>query len=332
MKVIESPRAFRERYSHCVATIGKFDGVHLGHQAIVAQLREQAVRYQVPSVVIITEPHPEEFFAPDEQHCPARLSEPREKIAVLSALGVDCVYLLRFDRDLASLSAQRYIDEILVEGLGIRALIAGSDFRFGHNRQGDFALLQSRGERHGFEVIETQSCYRDGERISSTAIREHLQCGDFRQAEAMLGRPYAIGGRVVKGKQLGRDLGFPTCNVQLNRRSLPLHGVYACQARIITMEGECFDWPGAANIGYRPTVTRHREAVLEVHLLDYQGDLYGADMTVVFRHKVRDEIQFDSLDALKAQIARDVEQVRASLRDGDVDQNRTDLQDDESTR
>ncbi len=321
MRVIESTQAFRERHSHCVATIGKFDGVHRGHQAIVAQLLEQATRHGVPSVVIVTEPHPEEFFASTEQDCPARLNEPGEKIAVLESLGVEYVYLLRFDRDLAALSAQRYIDDILVEGLGIRALIAGSDFRFGHRRQGDFALLQSSGGRHGFEVIETQSCYQDGERISSTAIREHLQRGDFDQVEAMLGRPYAIAGKVVKGQQLGRNLGFPTCNVQLNRRSLPLHGVYACQARITTADGEHFDWPGAANIGYRPTVSQRREAVLEVHLLDFQGDLYGAEMTVVFRHKVRDEEKFDSLEALKAQIARDVDQVRASFRSDTAHQN-----------
>lgn len=324
MKVIESTRAFREDHSHCVATIGKFDGVHRGHQAIVGQLIEQAGRHGVPAVAIVTEPHPEEFFAGDGQECPARLSEPREKIALLEELGVDYVYLLRFDRALSELSAERYIREILVEGLGIRALIAGSDFRFGHRRQGDFALLQQYGAIHGFDVIETASCYEDGERISSTGVREHLQRGDFRKAEAMLGRPYGIAGKVVRGQQLGRDLGFPTCNVQLDRRTLPLHGVYACRAHIETADGERFDWPGAANIGYRPTVSRRREAVLEVHLLDYRGDLYGAQMTVFFDRKIRDEEKFDSLDALKEQIARDVEQVRAGFRCDDMDQNRTD--------
>lgn len=324
MKVIESTRSFREDHSHCVASIGKFDGVHRGHQAIVEQLLEQAARHEVPAVVIVTEPHPEEFFAADEQNCPARLSEPREKVALLETLGVDYVYILHFDRCLSELSARQYIDEILVEGLGIRALIVGSDFRFGHRRQGDFALLRMAGARHGFEVIRTESCYQGGERVSSTAVREHLQRGNFRQVEDMLGRPYGIAGRVVRGRQIGHDLGFPTCNVQLNRRTLPLHGVYACRAEIITREGQRFDWPGAANIGYRPTVSQRREAVLEVHLLDYEGDLYGAHMTVVFHHKIRDEEKFDSLEALKEQIARDVELVRDSFREEPANQNRTD--------
>lgn len=324
MKVIESIRAFRQDHACCVATIGKFDGVHRGHQAIIGQLLEQAEHHGVPALVIVTEPHPEEFFAGEHQDCPARLSEPREKIALLESLGVDYVYLLRFDRALSELSAERYIRDILVEGLGIRALIAGSDFRFGHRRGGDFALLQAYGARHGFEVIETASRYQDGERISSTGVRERLQRGDFDGVEAMLGRPYGIAGDVVRGQQLGRDLGFPTCNVQLDRRTLPLHGVYACRARIETSEGECFDWPGAANIGYRPTVSQEREAVLEVHLLDFRGDLYGAHMTVYFTGKIRDEEKFDSLDALKEQIARDVAQVRAVFERDGMDQNRTD--------
>ncbi|MEX1197515.1 MAG: bifunctional riboflavin kinase/FAD synthetase [Pseudohongiellaceae bacterium] len=332
MKVIESTRAFREVHSHCVATIGKFDGVHRGHQAIVGQLLEQSRHHGVPAVAIVTEPHPEEFFAGDTGDCPARLSEPQEKIALLDELGVDCVYLLRFDRALSGLSAQQYIRDILVEGLGIRALIAGSDFRFGHHRQGDFALLQQHGARYGFDVIETASCYEGGERISSTGVREHLQRGDFGKVEAMLGRPYGIAGNVVRGQQLGRDLGFPTCNVQLDRRTLPLHGVYACRARIEPAEGPCFDWPGAANIGYRPTVSRDREAVLEVHLLDYRGDLYGAHMTVFFSHKVRDEEKFDSLEALKEQIARDVEQVRAVLQGEEDGSQPNRLQDNESTQ
>lgn len=324
MKVIESTRAFRQDHARCVATIGKFDGVHRGHQAIVGQLLDRAQRHGVPAVTIVTEPHPEEFFAGDHRACPARLSEPREKIALLETLGVDYVYLLRFDLALSKLSAERYIRDILVDGLGIRALIAGSDFRFGHRRGGDFALLQEHGARHGFEVIETTSRYHDGERISSTGVRERLQRGDFDGAEAMLGRPYGIAGNVVQGQQLGRDLGFPTCNVELDRRTLPLHGVYACRARIETASGVGFDWPGAANIGYRPTVSQEREAVLEVHLLDYQGDLYGAHMTVYFTRKIRDEEKFDSLDALKEQIARDVAQVRAVFESDGMDQNRTD--------
>lgn len=315
MKVIESTGSFRQHHSHCVATIGKFDGVHRGHQAIVAQLREQAEAHAVPALVIITEPHPEEFFASDEEGCPARLSEPGEKVALLEALGVDYVYLLRFDQELASLRARRYVEDILVQGLGIRALIAGSDFRFGHSREGDFALLEQTGRKSGFDVIETASCHHRGERISSTAIRRCLEAGAFREAEAMLGRPYRMAGTVQRGRQLGRDLGFPTCNVRLDRRSLPLHGVYACRAHIVKADGESFTWPGAANIGYRPTVSDRKEALLEVHLLDFSGDLYDACMTVEFCHKVRGEEKFDSLEALREQIADDIGRVAAWFRE-----------------
>ncbi|MDT8427160.1 MAG: bifunctional riboflavin kinase/FAD synthetase [Pseudomonadales bacterium] len=310
MKVIHDPDGFLQQESGCVASIGKFDGVHKGHQLILQQLREKALALQVPSVVIVIEPHPEEFFASSLATCPARLSEPEEKLALIAEHGLDYVYLLRFDQQLSQLSAEQYIEQILVQGLGLRALIVGNDFRFGHQRRGDFALLQQYGQRHGFQVLETASYFESGERVSSTGVRACLQAGDFVRAQAMLGRPYAISGIVVAGKKLGRELGFPTCNVQLNRRNIPLHGVYACEVSLQLENGQQRHLEGAANIGYRPTVSSTQEAILEVHLLDFNEDVYGAQITVIFRQRIRQEVKFESVTELQRQIAIDVAQTR----------------------
>lgn len=318
MNVIHSTDGFLEQHSGCVATIGKFDGVHMGHQRIVRQLLDKAAHYGVPSVVIVIEPHPEEFFAANPRDCPPRLSEAAEMTGLLHAMGVDYVYLLEFNASLSQLSPQAYIQEILVAGLNVRCLIVGNDFRFGHKRTGDFAMLQAFGQQHGFDVVETVSYLHDGVRVSSTYVRECLARADFQRVEQILGRPYGITGKVVKGRQLGRNLGFPTCNLALNRRNIPLHGVYACSVTIRTDSGSELQALGAANIGYRPTVDAQGEpgaassvAWLEVHLLDFDADIYGADVTVTFRHFVRAEQKFESLEALTARITRDVEQVRA---------------------
>jgi riboflavin kinase / FMN adenylyltransferase len=310
MKIIEDTREFLQTHQHCVATIGKFDGVHKGHQLILQQVRATAAELDVPSMAIVIEPHPEEFFTPDPQDCPARLSEPAEKLQLIADQQVDYVYVLRFDAALCRLSAQSYIEDILVQGLGIRALIIGNDFRFGYQRQGDFALLQEYGRRHGFAVVESASCEHRGIRVSSTYVRQALAEADFRLVRELLGRDYAISGTVVRGQQLGRDLGFPTCNVQLNRRNIPLHGVYACDAVIVNSEGKVLRLHGAANIGYRPTVSDDRKAVLEVHLLNFSGDLYGAGITVIFRERIRDEMKFASLAELQSRIGDDVQKTR----------------------
>lgn len=307
MNVIHGTDGFLERHPGCVATIGKFDGVHRGHQRIIRQLIEKSAEYALPSVVIVIEPHPEEFFAERPQECPPRLTEAQEKVALLQALGVDTVFLLPFDLPLSRLSPQAYIDQILVNGLNVRCLIVGSDFRFGHQRAGDYQLLKAHRQ---FEVLETESYEVDGVRVSSTYIRDLLAEGDFEQVQAALGRPYGITGRVVKGRQLGRNLGFPTCNLALNRRNIPLHGVYACEAIIQVAGLDAITAYGAANIGYRPTVTEEGEAMLEVHLLDFEGDIYGARVTVIFKKRIRPEYKFDSLEALTTQISQDVEQVR----------------------
>lgn len=310
MQVIEKTDGFRERHSGCVATIGKFDGVHTGHQLILQQLRSKSEELGLPSMVILIEPHPEEFFAQQPQDCPARLSELDEKLALLQAEGVDFVYKLRFDAALQRQSAQDYVETLLIAGLGIACLIIGNDFRFGNQRKGDFALLKQYSERLGFELIESASCMHGGVRISSTFVREQLQKGDFELVELLLNRPYGISGTVVKGQQLGRDLGFPTCNVRLNRKSLPLHGVYACDVLVDNDDMAERLLKGAANIGYRPTVSEGKKAILEVHLLDFDSDIYGERITVIFRHKIREERKFESLQALQTCIAIDVQTVR----------------------
>ncbi len=308
MIIIEELNRFSPLQQSCVATIGKFDGVHLGHQLILDQLKQKAEQFNLPSLVILIEPHPEEFFAGPEGDCPARLTTLKEKLELLESFGIDYVLQLKFDQALSELSAEDYIQDILVDGLEIASFIVGNDFRFGHQRKGDFALLEARGQELGFEVIETAAYERNGQRISSTFIREQLAKGDFVLVEQLLGRPFSIKGEVLKGQQLGTDLGFPTCNINPQRQAIPLHGVYACEVRL----GDRFR-QAAVNIGYRPTITEDGDALLEAHILDFDEDLYGKSIEVIFRHKIREEVKFDGLDALKQQIGADVQQVREVL-------------------
>lgn len=305
MIIFEDSNRFSQLQESCVATIGKFDGVHLGHQLILDQLNQKAEQFDLPSLVIVVEPHPEEFFASDARSCPARLTILKEKLELLDSFGIDFVFLLKFDKALSELSAQAYIADILVKGLGVKSFIVGNDFRFGHQRKGDFSLLQEAGEQFGFEVVETAAYERNGHRISSTFIREQLANADFTLVEQLLGRPYSIKGEVVQGAQLGADLGFPTCNIKPQRLRIPLHGVYACEVRLVD-----YYRPAAVNIGYRPTVTESGEALLEAHILDFNEDLYGKTIEVIFRQKIREELKFSGLDELKSQISADVEQVR----------------------
>ncbi len=305
MIIFEDTNRFSQLQESCVATIGKFDGVHLGHQLILDQLNQKAEQFDLPSLVILVEPHPEEFFASDARSCPARLTILKEKLELLESFGIDFVFQLQFDKALSELSAQDYIADILVKGLGVKSFIVGNDFRFGHQRKGDFSLLQEAGEQFGFEVVETAAYERNGHRISSTFIRAQLANADFTLVEQLLGRPYSIKGEVVQGAQLGADLGFPTCNINPQRLRIPLHGVYACEVRLVDRYR-----PAAVNIGYRPTVTESGEALLEAHILDFNEDLYGKTIEVIFRQKIREELKFSGLDELKSQISADVEQVR----------------------
>ena len=305
MELIRGQHNLRPHHRGCVATIGNFDGVHLGHQAILAQLTEQAARLHLPRLVITFEPQPQEFFAGPTAP-PARLMRLREKLQALDGLGIERTLCLEFDQRLATMPAQTFIETLLVEGLGIRYLVVGDDFRFGHRRAGDFALLVEAGQRYGFEVADNHSYILDSERVSSTRIRQALSQGDLELAARLLGRPYDMCGRVAHGDQRGRTIGFPTANIHLHRRVTPVYGVYA----VLLSGPELRPWPGIANVGRRPTVQGVREQ-LEVHLLDYQGDLYGRHVKVDFLHYLRPEQRFESLDALRQQIQRDEQAARA---------------------
>ena len=298
----ESPLA-----AGCVATIGNFDGVHLGHKTIIDQVKEKAQALGVPSVVMMFEPQPREFFEGTE--APPRLMPFRQKFEALLAEGVDVVVCIHFDSRFRSYSAMDFVEDILIEGLGVRHLVVGDDFRFGCDRAGDFNLLEQVGETRGFTVENTRTVTIDGKRVSSTRVRNALNVNGLEQAERLLGHPYRIHGRVVYGRQLGRQIGAPTANILLHRMPA-LRGVYVVRAR--TDAGQWLD--GVANIGLRPTVDGKRPS-LEVHLLDFAGTLYGQHLEVVFRHGLRDEVKFDSVDELRQQIARDFEQARAWLAD-----------------
>ncbi|MCQ4347657.1 bifunctional riboflavin kinase/FAD synthetase [Pseudomonas stutzeri] len=304
MQLVRGLHNLRPCHQGCVATIGNFDGVHRGHQGVLARLRERAAQAGLPSCVVIFEPQPREFFAPDK--APPRISSLREKLELLRACGVDRVLCLTFNRRLRELSANAFVHQILVEGLGVRHLEVGDDFRFGCDRAGDFALLVEAGLREGFTVESADTIELDGARISSTRLREVLAAGDFAMAERLLGRPYTIGGRVLHGQKLGRTLGAPTANLRLDRLRPALSGVY-----LVSTELDGKRWPGVANIGTRPSVAGDGRAHLEVHLLDYSGDLYGRRLVVQFHHKLRDEQRFASLEALKSAIDADIAAARA---------------------
>lgn len=304
MELVRGLHNLRPRHRGCVATIGNFDGVHAGHQTILERLRAHSQRLGLPGCVVIFEPQPREFFAP--KAAPARISRLRDKLELLEAQGVDRVLCLAFNRRLRELSAEQFVQQVLVDGLGVRHLEVGDDFRFGCDRTGDFAYLEQSGQRHGFSVEAANTIIEGGERISSTRIREVLDSGDFSQAERLLGRPFSITGRVLHGQKLGRQLGAPTANIQLKRLRAPLNGVY----RVSTvLDGVLFK--GVANIGTRPTVEGDGRPHLEVHLFDFSGDLYGRTLTVMFHEKLRDEQRFDSLDALQAAIKADFAAARA---------------------
>lgn len=288
-----------------VLTIGNFDGVHRGHRALLADLTARARALALPATVLTFEPHPRELFAPEQ--APARLASLRDKVELLADCGVDRVHVCRFDHKLAALTAAQFVERILVQGLSVRHLIVGDDFRFGKGRGGDFALLQQMGQSHRFAVEAMHTVDFGGVRVSSSAVRTALASGNIEYAEKLLGRAFVIAGRVMDGKKIGRTIGFPTANIQVKRQRLPLSGVFA-----VTVSGIAGQpLPGAANIGVRPTVGAGMKPVLEVHVLDFDRDIYGTHVDVNFLHKLRDEAKFDSLDALKAQIARDVAAVRA---------------------
>ncbi|QID18674.1 bifunctional riboflavin kinase/FAD synthetase [Nitrogeniibacter mangrovi] len=293
----------------CVLTIGNFDGIHLGHQALLRLLTTQAQALGLPAVVLTFEPHPREYFAPKQ--APARLASLRDKLLLLAAAGVDATRIIRFNQRFASLSAEDFIERVLVNNLRVRHLIIGDDFRFGAGRKGDFAMLQAAGERFGFVVEAMTTHAHDGERVSSSAVRDALAKGELDRAAHLLGRPYSMAGLVMHGDKIGRTLGFPTVNIQLKGRRPPLSGIFNVQ-----VEGLRDDpVPGVASVGVRPTINDAGRPSLEVHLLDWNEDCYGAHLRVHFLHKQRDEEKYTSLEALTAQIARDVDNARAWFAD-----------------
>ena len=285
-------------------TIGNFDGVHLGHQAMLQRLREAARLHGVPAAVLTFEPHPRELFTPVS--APARLTSIREKMELLRDHGIDQVHVARFNRAFAAITPQRFIDELLVTHLNIRWLLVGDDFRFGAQRGGDIALLQKAADRVGFTLESIHSVEVAGERVSSTGVREALANADFQRAARLLGRPYCISGRVAHGKKLGRELGFPTANIALKRKRAPLNGIYAVKLHGI----HSAPLPAVASLGVRPTVLEGAAPVLEIHVLDFNDDIYGRRVSVEFLHKLRDEEKYPDLESLRKQITIDVAQAR----------------------
>jgi riboflavin kinase/FMN adenylyltransferase len=303
MELIRGLHNLRPRHRGCAATIGNFDGVHLGHQAVLGQLSERAAALQLPVTVITFEPQPQEYFSP--ALAPPRLTRLREKIEALRRFGVERVLCLRFQDRLAGLPAEEFIRLILLEGLAVKYLVVGDDFRFGRGRSGDFGLLQRVGALLGFPVVNMHTFHIDGRRVSSTRIREALAGGDLATAESLLGRPYRMSGRVAHGDKRGRTIGFPTANIFLHRASTPVDGVFAVE--LFGIAGEPL--PGVANVGTRPTVDGTR-SLLEVHLFDFDRNIYGCHVQVSFLHKIREERRFENLAALQEQILSDAELAR----------------------
>ncbi len=291
-------------------TIGNFDGVHLGHQAMLARLTARAVSLGALPTVLTFEPHPREVFSP--QSAPTRLSSMREKLERLRELGVGHAHVCHFDRAFAALTPEEFIQRILVDGLKARYVLVGDDFRFGAKRAGDIELLAREGAKHGFVAESLPTVEAAGQRASSTAVRLALAEGDMATAAQLLGHPYTISGRVVDGDKLGRTIGYPTANVQLKHNRPPVRGIFAVRVQGLDQP----DWPGVASLGTRPTVHANGHPTLEVHLFNFNQSIYRTHLRVEFLHKLRDEQKFASLDALIAQIGRDADEARTLLNVG----------------
>ena len=284
----------------CILTIGNFDGLHVGHRLVIERLAEHGRRLCLPTVAMVFEPQPLEYFLGD--HAPSRLTRLREKAIQFAKLPVDELLVLPFKSSLADCDAEQFIREVLVERLHVKHLVIGDDFHFGKARRGNFALLQHKGKEWGFEVENTHSFELDGMRVSSTLIRDALQEGRLDQARLMLGRDYSVCGRVAHGDKRGRELGFPTANVRMFRKNAPVAGVFA-----VTMTGlDDKEYQGVANVGTRPTVEGGPKMVLETHLFNFNADIYGRYVEVHFKEKIRDEKRFPSLAELQNQIREDV--------------------------
>jgi riboflavin kinase/FMN adenylyltransferase len=289
-----------------VLCVGAFDGLHLGHRALLAHVRERAATQALTPLAISFEPIPREFFA---HGVPIpRIAGVREKIAQVGASGISLL-LLRFDAGLAAMSAEAFVEDVLIARADAREIWVGNDFRFGHARRGDVALLRAIGARRGFSVEVMEDVAIDGVRISSSAIRRHLAAGEFDAAARLLGRRFTIGGHVVRGRQLGRKFGYPTANIRLGRRTAPVAGIFAVRVHGVG----ALPRAGVASLGVRPSIDGGGEPLLEAHLFDFDGDLYGRRIEIEFVQKLRDEAKFDDLDAMVRQIDRDAAEARNLL-------------------
>lgn len=306
VELIRGLHNLRERHRGAAISIGNFDGVHLGHKAVLDQLAERAAALGVPALVMLFEPQPAEFFAPDK--APARLTRLREKLRALDVDAVDQVLCVRFDAAFAAITAESFVRDVVYGRLDARHVMVGDDFRFGRGRAGDFAFLKAQGEALGFEVSRQATFSLDGERVSSTRVRRALQTGDLGLASRLLGYHYCMYGRVAHGDKRGRTIGFPTANVHLHRLKVPLSGVFAVRLAGAGPE----PLPGVANVGHRPTVRGGEPMpLLEVHLFDFEGDIYGRHVRIDFLKRLRDERRFESFEALKAQIHNDATAARS---------------------
>lgn len=298
----------------CALAIGNFDGVHLGHQTLLARLRDAATRLGIEAAVMTFEPHPRAFFAQmlgDLSKAPTRIANLRDNMASLRAAGVDRVIVEHFNAHFASLSPQDFIEKVLVDGLHVKWVMVGEDFRFGAKRAGDIATLTEAGQRFGFTVETLPSVQNKGVRISSSAVRLALANGDFDEAEALLGHPYRISGHVVHGQKLGRTIGFPTLNLRIAHHRPALNGIFIVQVHGLADQ----PLPAVASLGVRPTVDDSGRVLLETHVFDYSGHAYGKVVQIEFLKKLRDEEKFIDLPTLTAAINKDADQARAYFAD-----------------
>jgi riboflavin kinase / FMN adenylyltransferase len=304
MRVFHGTPAAAERRA-CALSIGNFDGIHRGHRALLQRVVAAAQQHGLVAAAMTFEPHPREFFAPAQ--APSRVANLRDKVAGLQQVGIEHVYVEHFTRRFASLSAEAFVEQVLVTGCQARWLLVGDDFRFGAGRTGDMAMLRRLGQAGGYRVEQMAAVVDADGRVSSSRIRSALQQGDLATASALLGRPYCISGRVQHGAKLGRQMGFPTLNLRIAHRRPAVHGVFAVRVHGIG-EHAC---PGVASVGLRPTVDDSGRWLLEAHLFDFSGDLYGRHVNVEFVQKLRDEARFDSIQAMAQAIRDDADRARA---------------------
>ncbi len=303
MELIRSLNNLKKHHKKCVASIGNFDGLHLGHQEIILQLKEVSNKYDLPTAIVIFEPQPQEYFSPD--NAPARLTRLREKIEGFNQLDIDRLVILRFDKKLFNLVAKEFVEQILIDSLNIRHLVVGDDFRFGKNRQGDYSMLKKMTNEFSYELDYTNTCLFAGQRISSTRLRQALADDDLKLVSQLLGRNYIISGRVVHGNKRGTGLGFPTANMELHRLRSPVAGIYITRVHGINDK----NYPAVTSIGTRP-IFDGEDMCMETHILDFNEDLYTKHIRVEFLQKLRHEEKYSDIDALKKAIEIDIQNAR----------------------